>query len=1003
MSKFNSLGLIVKFLPALLVMVPTLVIASDSACKSAIERTVKQSNIGFDSAEKQAIRNAKVVLVGLLPEEIKTGWISTGGLGYEVDTQTGKIFTFEVKKDICHYPNQINIEDYTRLKLIEYEAGQRAHRDVINQEIWNKNSGLPSGESLSQTALYQKYVSEALKYQTDLLQVKQNFRLVGYKILQKNQPIIESSRSLKGIPEGSLNDELMKRFKALKLANFTASAGTFWKTPDPNSIASGANFQLYAVADALGLLVGQERLPDPLKDRFRVKTTTDMTTFEGNKSKVSQITSIEMRLNDVDDSNLHFTNHYIDFADTPGDCNGNRHCEKNVFNSVGVNFSLTNSLKMRSKFYAEFDLIKFSNKPFEADVIKMTSDGNPFWPMLIKNRAVQKEPGLLLGYVLQAGFLAQVSNRVPQLLPFLEAKYGSLEVFAKAIMQGSTIIKDDPDALALEVGFQIRYKNQYLIGFSATQTSEMNGHSYQQYRDNGRHQLTAMFFVSVPLIVEPEYEDENLADLEFPKKLKLEKVEFVSRLFDGKPAHFNVDESQQRTLETGINAAAALGRFAFELGLMHTQTKGTALAPNPGSYETGVINVKYALSNNGKVWAIAQAMGDNFASGNQQTGIGVQLKPLAGTAIEERGVKLDITALYHPTSSYCVVTRCNQSLDGFWNDNNRRERQESLYIYAAKSFEFPEWTRLTSKLGIMGEVGVYSRLYMRNLNYGYMSFGIVPSLVQKDLGLKLGFYPYSTDFNIGAPSGVRLVGDHAKAGMTGTHYDLAAFEMTIDVLKTTDFVRTKFGNKAEPEKNQNILPVTISGNSERSSVSEDGIEKLAHVNLKSLPDPDFDQTEVYEMLSIIASAIAERNNSVSAQKAYELVPYLILNLAKKEFFTAKALFAKGKYEAATNRLMTVHKIYDDNQDYATIELSENANLQSLLRYTFTKHPQWKTNIQALKNQILGESTYCLSASLKQHGRDEEAAAYLAQTSYRPPNYLARSLRSFVTSEKFCVQ
>ncbi|MEK6628101.1 MAG: hypothetical protein AABY53_05705 [Bdellovibrionota bacterium] len=949
----------------------------------------------MDKEEVEELKKTKIEVVNDLPVEYNMQEVAITAL---IATAVGNgvhQYTFLIKKEVCDAQAEIDLEALVRLRVAEHYALFYSDTNERVQQTAKNNWGTIK-EARTKEELYKQYLAEKLKFDPKAAEVKEKIQRWADK---KNAQLIKSGviklNSVEPAPQ-VVQENLIKQLKlgasqriqeSVRSANVSTAYGSFWQNPDVRDIYAGQNVQANAVVDTLSLLIGRNNLPNFLKDRVLLETFTDITNFDNYDQSVSQITAIKLKLGDL---YLSAKRTDMDFANEDSNnqnCFGNTHCQKHEYNSYVLRWNLRDPLKYRSNVYFEYDLIKLNAK--EANVVKTVSQNNPHWPLLRRlNSPTGNDPGLLLGYIVRAGFTAQIADKVPQFLPFLKQTYGKLEIYSEARINGSTIGTDDGDSLDLEFGFQIRYPNYYIVGFKTIYSAEIHGEDSNFLRSPDRSVVTGMVYITIP-IDEPDYLDEEFQDKKYSKKFKVTSVKSVNRFYSGEvPEHFNTDETMQKATETGIQVASTWGRFIYELMLSRTHGKKTALSSDTSEYVTGRLGLKYEL--NSKLRLVLEGQADNYKKGNGEIGVGIEIKPLAGTDAE-KNTDISIKALYHPFTTYPAVARSNQfdklapGLD--------IDRDWSLTLDAKRSVNIPFLTTWTN---IQAEFGLNSRMYMKDFDYGYYSVAISTGLVHKDLGISLGFNPYLQDFNFGAASGFSPFAA-AGRGQTGPHAD-RYFYFEVDVLKASYFIHNLFyPNKDVPVEN---AKAAVDGAT--AIVNNAADEKKPLVDLKNLPTPDRDQTKVMDQLAMTAKIWLSGDQSAEALELYKAVPHLVSNIAKKQMFLAKMSFEKDKFKHALEVLEDVYRLYHPDQDYEKLFFTGNENLEALIRNTYSKDAKWKEHIQSVARSLFEEVKFCLGVTHDKLGNDAEAKKYLANTSYKLPWIGERQYQATLNNTRYCV-
>ncbi len=948
-------------------------------CQIRAEREFARTSYGFDGAAKFELQKTKVQIVNDVPSENEVQQIALTALYVQAIEDNVHQYTFLIKRDLCLPENKIDLESLVRLKVAEHFAEIYSKINVRARATF-KNRFHTFQEATEQETLRKQYLESKLNFDPGARLAQQQLKDFARKkeVTAISQGFFKESSE----PSNSetIFDALKSRFlESLKLAEGTLGYGSRYQNPDPASVTQGTSVEIKGIVDSLALLFGEKNLPEFWRERILLETDTDITYFNNGRLTTNQMTTVKFK---IGDSYVFARHQYSDFTDKSGtDCNESSHCDKHTFKSAGFRWNARDPLKYRSNVYFEYDLIKLSgNNDFEADVIKQTSANNPHWPLLRRIRPPEKDnPGLLLGYIIRAGFTAQVIESIPQFLPFLDKIYGeskyTFEFFGEGRYFGSTVITDDADSLDLEFGFQIRKPNKIIIGFK-TVYSAMMGHDNHNFQSR-RNVTTGMLFVTIPL-KEPQYLDEATRDAKkYSDELKVTKVDLVTKKYgEDIPIHFNTDETQQKGFETGIDIAAAWGRFIYEVMLMQVHGKNTALDQNVPSYQSGRIAIKYEL--NPKLRIVVEGLGDNYKSGHFQSGVGFQARPLAGTE-HESGVDISLTGMYYFNSDFNALVRGNQVT--LLAPDLDIKREWGLMVDVNKPFDI---YKLTDWTGIKGEIGFQSRLYMNAMDHGYYSLIFNAGIAHEKLGFRLGASPYGQDGNFGAPSGMNVFAK-PQQGKLGPHSEKAMY-FTWNMLQAYRFF---YPDENKTSKTQlaatNLAPPT----------------KTPKMENEDLPAKNRDNKIVYDRLAEIAGIWESGDRSPEAYELYKTVPYLVLNIAQKKLWTAKwALNNKG-LRSPMITFADLLRIYDPGTDYFKLELETDKALESILRNTFSKHPQWKQNIQAVGRETLSEAMHCLGVAMVRDGRVLEGERLIEISRYELPSWFSRFFNHNLYSEWYC--
>ncbi len=960
------------------------------SCALRIKTEFSRTPYGIDTRGKSELQKTRVQVVNDIPLEAEIQDVAVDALFVQVVAKGKHEYTFLIKKDLCLPEHHIDLEALVRLRIAEHYAKIHAQMDADLQRISKQNHNvLKTPQNV--TELEKQYLNEKLKFDPAAVAVKKHINtFANHKVKQLIESGFLTVNNSKPMPPTgdevqlgifdqlkSLRNPVASRLlESVKSASGTVATGSYWQNPDMRSITPGYRFGLNGVIDSLALIFGNSNLPEFWKERVLLETDTDATFFEDGNRSINQVTTVKIK---VGDSYLFVRDSINDFAQKNGDdCNGSTHCDSQEYQSVGFRWNASDPLKYRSNIYFEYDLIKVTgNKDFEADVIKQTSAANPSWPLLRRLSPPAKDnPGLLLGYILRTGFTAQIADKVPQFLPFLKKSFGKLEVFSEARLFGSTVFTDDADSLDLEFGFQVRYPNQITIGYKVVYSAEIKHADIAL--GTPRNVTVGMVFVTIPL-QEPKYLDEDFEDKEYPKKLRIVKMNLINKIYTQKtPIHFNKDESEQKLMENGVEIAAVWGRFIYEAVVTQVHGKSTSLVPDVPDYQSSRVSVKYEL--NPKLRLVLEASGDTYREGHGQIATGIELRPLVNTDAEDL-VNVSIKGMYYPYSGYCTVARCNQFAE--LSPNLNLHRNWGLEIDVTKTFGLGKVTDWT---GLKGEIGISNRLYMRNMDYGYFSTVANFGVVHERLGLRLGASPYGQDFNLGAPSGVSPYAAVLGGGQSGPHAEKSAYLM-LDVMKTYEFFNGK----------QDVGVSTDEGTKTPTVLKE----SLLKIDEEDIPTKDRDNSKVYAWLAEIQSIWYSGDKTPEAQKLYNLVPRLVLNLAEKRLWTAKLIMTRGKTRSAMDMMMEVRKIYDPKQDFNSIQLQSDKRLESFLRNSFAKDPNWTKAIKAAGIKLHEENKYCLGVANEKARDKVKAKSFFASSTYKLPSWINRQFLETKENERFC--
>ncbi len=971
-------------------------------CIAQLRQGFQSVNYESTPGEAKFIQNTYVVLTNYVPGELETEQFVPRGLYRTPSGPESWNFFFSMKREICAPENGVDLQGLARLQVAEYVSRMKALRKFESQTDL-KNKGMMNLPAVPFATLkeqeFNNLMDPAAKSAKQAVDTWAAKKVAYFKEHGRSEPVDGETFAQK----------LLKRIKeSTRSASGTVGVGSCWKNPDPNSVKNCTNFSLNSMIDLLALAFGQDNLPEIAKNRLYVRSASDLSVFGNGNMTTSSITGIELQVGDsyfhVRDNRKSFVHH----RDNEEQCDGSTHCKKNRFTSYGFRWNLVDPLKYRSNVYFEYDTVKFDNKDFEAPVIKQTSDKMPHWPYLRRVRTPDRYPGLLLGYMLRVGFIAQVARKVPNFLPFiknLEGVYGHFELFGDAIGYGSTVFTDSPDSIDLSFGFQIRYPKHYTVGLRYTKSSEVELKDVK-FHGERRSLDTVMVFVTIPF-VEPDYiDDEVFVPGEYNKPFTVDRANIVYRTYKGDvPLHPNGIEDKIRQKEMGIDVAASYGRSIYEMMLLNAS--GTDLSNNQSdNYQALMLNYKYEINPNLRLVLATRV--DNFEGTNHDLQVGAEIMPLKGTPAENY-VNMTITPLVSVSTDLCATVRC---------ENVRKEtpagldltKRWTLHINADKDLEFPWWMGL-DKLGVSANIGIFSTTTATtNFELGHWHVGVRGSLLQKRWGFALSVFPFmqAVPFGVGAASPDIGLGH----GRTSTN-DKPMVELSLDVLRAGREARRLWkGEELQVQEPVNAVTEKKAANilslAQGQKPSEKIDPKKIVVDINNLPRPETDQSKVVQALFDIMTLWLqgdEASRSPEAEKLRETVPHLVLNIAKKKLYTAKLQLLSGKVETqkvAVSLLEDVRQIYDVKQNYAEIELESDRRLETLFRHILSRSEQWKANIQALSNQIQAESTYCLGVALKKTGNVEQGEKLMNESGYSLPNKVTRSLKSATTDAKYCV-
>ncbi len=642
--------------------------------------------------------------------------------------------------------------------------------------------------------------------------------------------------------------------------------------------------------------------------------------------------------------------------------------ERNYSKTAGFRFNFRNEQNPHDRSYAyiDYESFKFSDKPFEAPVIRETAALYPHWPMV---KVLNPNSGLLLGYLLSVGYVADLSNQFPVLIPALGKIFSRPIVEIGAVLRGSAMGTDDPDAITILAGAKIKIYNRFYIGLIATYATDITQDKLRYVAPNEpgmstRNSIkTLMVMIEVPFFAEKDENSGEYVPFRGPQKLVVQKFENFNKIYSGPlpgtnrvPLFRDGDETNQKVMENGLNIDLAYQRFLFKNVLSYVSGKNTEFSkPGEGkTYDAFSSQIHYRLTQSSSVYAKLAHEG-RF----NEVGIGIEVVPLKTDRVEvkiygEREIVSNFPCLVRPNQ---IVGRSVPDCGFRAGFNAEYDLLKFKFFTAALTFNF----------NLFGQGVAEPKMVDWRLGAKVKSRFLTVELPINNNCINLGD---SNGFDPHGKSG------EGKGGAKCNSYFLATIDLLEIYRALTGSVPEDYP-QAEVAVDNNIPegPIKVDKSDERPSP------------MTELGAYSFGQHVATKLLSDIGVWIKAHPQDAGNTQLLEKTSEVMENIGRHFLFVGKYYYDrsdKPNYPAAIARFNQVLHIFDPQTDFDSNKVADE-EISRTLKYYFAD-PAVKPYLQRQRDQVVPETLFCLSQAYKASGNSGKSAEYLAELKAKYPSF-----------------